>query len=59
MVPYGLVTNGSAEQVEAFESLPIDSLWVGGHVASPGLTPEAMVLLARLSALAKRVRIGT
>jgi probable F420-dependent oxidoreductase len=59
MVPYGLVTDGSAEQVAAFESLPIDSLWVGGHVASPGPTPEAMVLLARLSALARRVRIGT
>lgn len=59
MVPYGLVTDGSAGQVAAFESLPIDSLWVGGHVASPGPTPEAMVLLARLSALAQRVRIGT
>lgn len=45
-VPYGLVTDGSAGQVAAFESLPIDSLWVGGHVASPGPTPEAMVLLA-------------
>jgi probable F420-dependent oxidoreductase len=39
--------------------MPIDSLWVGGHVASRNPSPEAMVTLARLSAVAQRVRIGT
>ena len=52
----GVTDRGS---VAALEDLPIDSLWVGGHVASPNPTPEAMVELARLSAAAERVRIGT
>ena len=43
----------------ALEERPIDSLWVGGHVASPNPTPEVMVALARLSAVTERVRIGT
>lgn len=47
------------ERVAALEALPIDSLWVGGHVASPNPTPEALMGLARLSAVATRVRIGT
>ena len=41
------------------EELPIDSLWVGGHVASRNPSPEAMVALARLSAATERVIIGT
>ena len=45
--------------VGALERLPIDSLWVGGHVASRNPSPEAMVALARLSAVTDRVRIGT
>jgi len=54
----GLVV-GDMAQVGELEELSIDSLWVGGHVASPNPTPEAMVQLARLSALAHRVTIGT
>jgi len=54
----GLVV-GDMGQVGELEELPIDSLWVGGHVASPNPAPEAMVQLARLSALAHRVTIGT
>jgi probable F420-dependent oxidoreductase len=56
---FGFVTSTTREDVEALEALPIDSLWVGGHVAAPGAIPEAMVQLARLSALTRRVRIGT
>jgi probable F420-dependent oxidoreductase len=41
------------------ESLPIDSLWVGGHVASRNPTPEAMAQLAALCAVTDRVRVGT
>ena len=47
------------DNVARMEDLPIDSLWVGGHVASRNPTPEAMVLLSRLSALSRRVKIGT
>ena len=49
----------NARDAPALEQRPIDSLWVGGHVASPNPTPEAMVALARLSAVTERVRIGT
>src|SRR4051794_12061999 len=55
----GFVTRGGRDEVEALERLPIDSLWVGGHVASPNPTPETMVHLARLSIAAERVRIGS
>lgn len=55
----GFVTGAGREEVAALEALPIDSLWVGGHVSAPNPTPEAMVQLARLSALTERVRIGT
>ncbi len=54
----GLVV-GDMGQVGELEELPIDSLWVGGHVASPNPAPEAMVQLARLSSVAHRVTIGT
>jgi probable F420-dependent oxidoreductase len=55
----GFVCQQQRAIVETLESLPIDSLWVGGHVGSTNPTPEAMMQLARLSALAQRVRIGT
>ncbi len=48
-----------APAVARLEQLPIDSLWVGGHVASRNPTPEAMVGLARLCALTERVTVGT
>jgi probable F420-dependent oxidoreductase len=56
---YGFSCTVTRDTVTALERLPIDSLWVGGHVASHNPTGEAMVELARLSALADRVRIGT
>ena len=53
------MTTADRNEVDALEALPIDSLWVGGHVASRNPTPEAMVQLARLAAVSSRVRIGT
>ena len=50
---------GDVRDAPVLEQRPIDSLWVGGHVASPNPTPEVMVALARLSAVTERVRIGT
>jgi probable F420-dependent oxidoreductase len=55
----GFVCQPERSLVEAFEALPVDSLWVGGHVASTNPSPEAMVQLARLAALTSRVRVGT
>jgi len=56
---FGFVTVASRGEVEALEALPIDSLWVGGHVSAPQEGPEAMVQLARLAGLSRRVRVGT
>lgn len=50
---------GPASWVRQLESLPIDSLWVGGHIASPRGTAETMVSLARLAATTERVRVGS
>ena len=47
---FGVMSGGPASDVEYLESLPIESLWVGGHVASPNPSPEAMVALAWLAA---------
>jgi probable F420-dependent oxidoreductase len=53
----GLVGGVDPGRLEAIEAL--DSLWVGGHVASRNPSPEAMMGLARLAALTERVTIGT
>jgi probable F420-dependent oxidoreductase len=53
----GLVVGGDPRRLETIEAL--DSLWVGGHVASRNPSPEAMMGLARLAALTDRVEIGT
>lgn len=58
-VSVGFVTTTEAGGPQALEELGIDSLWVGGHVASTNPTPEVMAQLARLSAMTSRVRIGT
>lgn len=55
----GFVCQPERSLVQTLEALPVDSLWVGGHVASPNPSPEAMVALARLTALTSRVRVGT
>jgi alkanesulfonate monooxygenase SsuD/methylene tetrahydromethanopterin reductase-like flavin-dependent oxidoreductase (luciferase family) len=41
------------------EELAPDSLWTGGHIASRNPSTEAMMSLARLSALTDQVKIGT
>jgi len=58
-VKIGLVAPGELTEASALEELPIDSLWVGGHVASPNPSPEALIALARLSAATERAWIGT
>jgi probable F420-dependent oxidoreductase len=58
-VSAGFVCATEAGGPQALEGLGIDSLWVGGHVASTNPTPEVMAQLARLSAMTSRVRIGT
>jgi probable F420-dependent oxidoreductase len=53
------MSGGDLKRTAALEQLPIDSLWTGGHVASRNPSTEAMVSLARLSAVTERVKIGT
>jgi alkanesulfonate monooxygenase SsuD/methylene tetrahydromethanopterin reductase-like flavin-dependent oxidoreductase (luciferase family) len=48
-----------ADDLAALESLPFQTLWVGGHIAARTGTPEVMMQLARLAALTTRVHIGT
>ena len=55
----GLVAPGDLTRAAALEAWAIDSLWVGGHVASPNPSPEVLTGLARLSAVTERVKIGT
>ncbi len=56
---FGVVSGGDPEQAAALEGQAIDSLWVGGHVASRNPSPEALMALALLSAATTRVKIGT
>lgn len=58
-IAVGFVTDGDERRAARLEALPIDSLWVGGHVASRNPSPEALMALARLSAVTERVRLGT
>jgi probable F420-dependent oxidoreductase len=55
----GFAGAGDARHLSSLEARGVDSLWVGGHVASPNASPEAMMGLARLAALTERVTIGT
>jgi probable F420-dependent oxidoreductase len=58
-IQVGFVTGSDLARAVAMEELPIDSLWTGGHIASRNPSPEAMMNLARLSAVTERVTIGT
>jgi len=58
-IKIGFVTGPDLMRAAAMEELPIDSLWTGGHIASRNPSPEAMMNLARLSAVTGRVTIGT
>lgn len=55
----GLVSGPDLKRVAALEQLPIDSLWTGGHVASRNPSTEALMSLARLTAVSERVKVGT
>ena len=48
-----------AERLAHLEELPIDALWMGGHVASTNPSPEVMMALAVLATRTRRVRVGT
>lgn len=54
----GVGATGDVRRATELEQLPIDSIWCGGHVASPNGSPEAMMSLARLAELTSRVKIG-
>jgi probable F420-dependent oxidoreductase len=58
-IQVGFMVGVDLDRAAALESLPIDSLWTGGHIASRNPSPEAMMNLARLSAVTERVQIGT
>jgi probable F420-dependent oxidoreductase len=58
-VRIGLAHGGDADRLHELEGEALDSLWVGGHVASRNPSPEAMMGLAQLAALTERVTIGT
>ncbi|EFC84995.1 LLM class flavin-dependent oxidoreductase [Parafrankia sp. EUN1f] len=58
-VEVGFVAGGDLKRAAQLEELGVDSLWTGGHIASRNPSPEAMMNLARLSAVTDRVRLGT
>ena len=55
----GLVAPSTTDAVRQAEDVGVDSLWVGGHLASPNLAPEPMVWLARLAEQTRRATVGT
>jgi alkanesulfonate monooxygenase SsuD/methylene tetrahydromethanopterin reductase-like flavin-dependent oxidoreductase (luciferase family) len=55
----GIVAPPTTEAVQRVEALGVDSLWAGGHLASPRPSPEAIVWLARLVEQARRAVVGT
>ena len=55
----GTVAPQNGKIVRALEELGVDSLWVGGHLASPNPSPEPLVWLARLAEQSERALIGT
>jgi len=58
-VRIGLVAPQKRADVRALEEVGVDSLWVGGHLASPRPSPEPLVWLARLAEQTQHVSIGT
>lgn len=58
-VRIGLVAPSSRKSVAEIEESGVDSLWVGGHLASPRPSPEPLVWLARLAEQSEHVTIGT
>ncbi len=54
-----MVAPQNTSSVRALEQAGVDSLWVGGHLASPRPAPEPIVWLARLAEQSKVATIGT
>ena len=55
----GFSAPADRDDVAELEEMGADSLWVGGHVASPNPSPEPMVWLARLIEQTRTVTVGT
>lgn len=53
------MVGGDIALAATLEERAVDSLWAGGHVASRNPSAEAMMNLARLSAVTERPRLGT
>jgi probable F420-dependent oxidoreductase len=58
-IKVGLIASGDAAEARALEARPIDSLWVGGHIASRNPSPEVLVNLTRLATVTERVTVGS
>ncbi len=55
---FGATLGGDINEVGRLEALPIDSLWVGGHVTGPNEFSELIVNLTRLAVVSSRVVVG-
>ena len=55
----GVVAPPTADAVGRLEDFGVDSLWVGGHLASPNPSPEPLMWLARLVEQTRRTVVGT
>jgi alkanesulfonate monooxygenase SsuD/methylene tetrahydromethanopterin reductase-like flavin-dependent oxidoreductase (luciferase family) len=55
----GVVTSGAPREAAQLERRALDSLWVGGHLASTNPSPEVIVGLSRLVCATERVLVGS
>jgi probable F420-dependent oxidoreductase len=55
----GLVATGDAREAHELEARQLDSLWVGGHIASRNPSPEVIIGLTRLATVTERVTVGS
>lgn len=58
-VEVGLVAPDDPERVRAAEAMGVDSLWVGGHLASPNPGPDPVLWLSRLVEQTTAARVGS
>ncbi|UGQ12997.1 LLM class flavin-dependent oxidoreductase [Yinghuangia sp. ASG 101] len=59
-VGIGFVAPGDLAEAAALDRTPgVDSLWVGGHIASRNPSPEPMAWLAGLAAVTERAVVGS
>ena len=55
----GIVASGDAQEAHELEARELDSLWVGGHIASRNPSPEVIIGLTRLATVTERVLVGS